>query len=417
MARIKTPRAFLIGAAALAIAAPAAVWAAPTQVGIASAVVNNVQVRSGGAPQAHAARIRERLSLADQVSTGARSRLQILLLDRSTFTVGADARLTIDRFVYDPAGSSVSASVAKGAFRFLSGGRGHRGGGSSIKTPVATIGIRGTIVDGTVGPEAVAIARGEGKVTRGMTVDPQTATLVVLRGPGARTGGKVGVGAISVTAGGVTVDCERPLLAVFVPAPGAAPIGPFTISLPGLAQLNDLIVPSGEPILSGDGGSAYPVPEPARRPPPRYGRYPGDAYPGDGYPGGPEGPDIGGPEPGGRYMPTMPGFPQGGDRRRPPTRQTAPAREAAPVQRSGPVQETPAQSPARDPQSAPVEQPASAGQSTPMEQPAQDPTVNAEPTPNQAPAIEPQSSPPAQEQRAAPTNLKSQSISSTPGKP
>ena len=130
----------------------------PNQVGIAAAVLNRVIIARGGAAQMRPAVLRQQVAIADQVETGARSQLQILLLDRSTFTVGANARLTIDRFVYDPAqGRSMSASVAKGAFRFMSG-RPSRGGNSTIATPVASIGIRGTIVDGVVGADAIAIA-------------------------------------------------------------------------------------------------------------------------------------------------------------------------------------------------------------------------------------------------------------------
>ena len=117
----------------LAIAAMAV--AAPQVVGIAAAVVNDVRIRSAGVANFNKASVRQRVALADQVQTGGESRLQLLLLDKSKFTVGANARLTIDRFVYDPKGSSsFSASVAKGAFRFMSGKSG-RDNNSSIKSP------------------------------------------------------------------------------------------------------------------------------------------------------------------------------------------------------------------------------------------------------------------------------------------
>ena len=119
------------------------------------------------------AALRERVALADQVQTGQRSQLQVLLLDRAVFTVGANARLTIDRYVYDPAtGRAFSATVAKGAFRFMSGRRGD-GSNSSIRTPVATIGIRGGVAtvshDGRAGTKAQksrAMVRGGGRKPR-----------------------------------------------------------------------------------------------------------------------------------------------------------------------------------------------------------------------------------------------------------
>jgi hypothetical protein len=175
--------------------------------------------------------------------------MQLLLLDRSSFTVGQNARLTIDRFVYDPGGGSFSATLAKGALRFMSGGL-HGKAGASIRTPIATIGIRGTIVDAVVGDEAAAIAGHERALSAmaggDLASDPATASLIVLRGPGPRDRRP---GAISVTAGGKTVDLDRPLLAVYVPGPGRPPIGPFTISLSGQAVLNDLVLPRLDPRL------------------------------------------------------------------------------------------------------------------------------------------------------------------------
>ena len=257
---------------------------APQIVGIAAAIVNDVQIKSAAAARSRPAAIRQRVALADQVQTGARSQLQLQLLDRSVFTVGANAQLTIDRFVYDPAGNgSFGATVAKGAFRFMSGRRGD-GKGTSINTPAATIGIRGTIVDGVVGEQAIAIARGERAISQTIDSDPQSASLVILRGPGPNRQGNGAVGAISVTAANKTVELDRPLLAAYVPRRGAAPIGPFTISLPGLARLNGLVVPEREPAEPAGAAPAYLPPaadRPQRRylPPPPGGAFGEDAPP------------------------------------------------------------------------------------------------------------------------------------------
>lgn len=264
-----SPRSKLAGlAAALALALGGVATAAggPQIVGIAAAVLNDVRIKPVAAPQPHRAALRERVALADQVQTGQRSQLQMLLLDRSVFTVGANARLTIDRYVYDPAtGRAFSATVAKGAFRFMSG-QPDRRGASSIQTPVASIGIRGTIVEGVIGKDAIEIAKQERGLGRGVKGDAETASLIVLRGPGPMTQGNTSVGAISVTASGQTVELDRPLLATYVPAAGAAPSPPFTISLAGLARISALVIPSvvvrrtrvqiriGLPISGGGGG-------------------------------------------------------------------------------------------------------------------------------------------------------------------
>ena len=228
-------------ASALPLTGAAFAAGAPQVVGIAAAVLNEVGIAPGGAAQLQPAVLRQRVALADRVQTGQRSQLQLMLLDRSTFTVGANARLTIDRYVYDPArGGAFDATVAKGAFRFLSG-RWAQPGASSIRTPIATVGIRGTVIDGVVGADALAIAREERAVGRGVRGDPETASLIVLRGPGAATQAGLTVGAVSVEAGGASVMLQAPMQAAFVPRPGAAPIGPFTLSAKGLERIEQLI--------------------------------------------------------------------------------------------------------------------------------------------------------------------------------
>ena len=210
-------------------------------VGINAAIRNKVVVRAATDPAAHPAILKARVSLGDQVQTANASMLQILLLDRSNFTVGSNARVTIDRFVYDPqrSASAVGASVAKGAFRFISGRSIHNmPGKTAITTPVASIGVRGTMFEGVVGPDAVKIAAREGAAAGGK-IDPATATLIVLRGPGA-TPTEPG-GAIDVTAFGETIPLDKPGMALFVPGPNQKPIGPFNLSDNGLLALHDLL--------------------------------------------------------------------------------------------------------------------------------------------------------------------------------
>ena len=73
------------------------------------------------------------------------------------------------------------------------------------------------------------------------TADPATASLILLRGPGAATRGGETPGAIDVSAGGVTVPVERPGYAVFVPGPNQPPIGPFLLSARGSALLSTML--------------------------------------------------------------------------------------------------------------------------------------------------------------------------------
>jgi hypothetical protein len=252
-------RPFLAVGRPLAAAAAASLAICPalaqTQAGVAAAVRNKVEIRSAATRKPHPAVLRERLFMADQVQTAAASQLQMLLLDRSTFTVGANARVTIDRFVYNPATNSRTAgiAVAQGAFRFMSGrALGRPTGAVNVRTPVAAIGIRGTIFEGVVGKDAIAIAEDEPAVGR-VKADKEEASLIVLRGPGPRTQGDTIAGAIDVTAGGRTVTLDGPDLALYVPRAGVPPIGPFRISPAGLEALQDLLRTT--PAAAGGGGS------------------------------------------------------------------------------------------------------------------------------------------------------------------
>jgi len=265
---------FALSAAILAWSASAA--AAPKVVGITAAVINDVKVRPAGGRNFLKARVRQRVKLADRVRTGSRSRMQIVLLDKTRFSVGSNAQLTINRFVYDPDGGSVSAAVAKGAFRFMSGRS--RRATKSVTTPAATIGIRGTVFDGAVGEIAVNMARRETAIPRDTQHDPMTATFAVLRGPGPNTQGNVAVGRIEISGVGeaatqAPVVLDRPLLAAYVPYAGAPPIGPFPISLSNLARLGDFIVPPVDREFAPFDASTLPFPpDRPRGPPPIIGR-------------------------------------------------------------------------------------------------------------------------------------------------
>lgn len=97
--------------------------------------------------------------VGDEISTGPDARLLIVFDDESTLTMGENARVTIDQYVYAPGGSSSQALViAVGVFRFVSGQISDASPDDvAISTPVATIGIRGTVFLGgelTVGMPA-----------------------------------------------------------------------------------------------------------------------------------------------------------------------------------------------------------------------------------------------------------------------
>lgn len=240
-----------------AAAAAASMTASPVlaqAVGVNAAIRNKVVIRGAGTDKVRPAVLRARVILNDEVRTGGASQLQILLLDRTTFTVGANARVAVDRFVYDPAANSRSTgvSVARGAFRFMSGRNLRRPSGPvTVRTPVATIGVRGTIFEGVVGEDAIEIAEREAAVGKKVKAKKDEASLIVLRGPGPGTQGDTRPGAIDVTVGASQATLDRPGLALYAPRVGAPPIGPFPISTAGLLALQSLLRTTAEP---GGGG-------------------------------------------------------------------------------------------------------------------------------------------------------------------
>lgn len=82
----------------------------------------------------------------ERVTTGAEGQAQLLMLDQSAVTVGPNSSLVIDKFVYDPdtRTGEMALSLSRGLMRFV-GGRLSKNGNATVRTPVATMGIRGGI--------------------------------------------------------------------------------------------------------------------------------------------------------------------------------------------------------------------------------------------------------------------------------
>ena len=78
---------------------------------------------------------------------------QLLFSDGTRMVVGPNSSLVIDELLFrsDAAENKFAVRALGGAFRFISGDSGDRG--YSIRTPTATIGVRGTAFDFTVKPE------------------------------------------------------------------------------------------------------------------------------------------------------------------------------------------------------------------------------------------------------------------------
>lgn len=129
-------------------------------------------------------------------------RMDVRFLDESQLIVGPGSKVTVDRFVYDPgrgAGEAV-VNVGVGVMRFVSGAIAAKD--YQIKTPVATMGIRGTdfvVGVGAGGSTAVAVLDGAVEVTStgGQSAVVEAGFTGVTDGDGVDVSATVGVPALS----------------------------------------------------------------------------------------------------------------------------------------------------------------------------------------------------------------------------
>lgn len=89
----------------------------------------------------------------DVIEADSDSAVNIIFADNSSFAVSEGARLSVDKYIYDAEQKSGSSffSMLKGAFVYTSGMIGKNDPENvNIETPVGSIGIRGTVVAGTI---------------------------------------------------------------------------------------------------------------------------------------------------------------------------------------------------------------------------------------------------------------------------
>ncbi|MFK7866461.1 MAG: Ig-like domain-containing protein, partial [Alphaproteobacteria bacterium] len=87
------------------------------------------------------------------IETDADGAIKMVFIDETIFSLGANARMALDEYVFDEETQSGSSalSVLKGSFLFISGKIAKTNPDDmEVVTPVATIGVRGTIVAGEV---------------------------------------------------------------------------------------------------------------------------------------------------------------------------------------------------------------------------------------------------------------------------
>jgi VCBS repeat-containing protein len=102
----------------------------------------------------------------DVVETGAAAAVNIVFVDRTILTLTESARMVIDRYVYNPAGTGNSSllNLVQGTFVFVAGQIAPTGD-MRIETPVASMGIRGTTGE-------IVVAANNGATTYTLVPDP-----------------------------------------------------------------------------------------------------------------------------------------------------------------------------------------------------------------------------------------------------
>ena len=118
---------------------------AATQIGVAASIKPNAD-RVVGAKSETLAPGSE-LYANETVRTGNLGRADLVFVDKTNLTVGPASEVRLDKFVYDPTGSSgqVVMQMSRGAFRFVTGTQEHRV--YKVSTPYGTLGVRGTVVE------------------------------------------------------------------------------------------------------------------------------------------------------------------------------------------------------------------------------------------------------------------------------
>jgi hypothetical protein len=153
MRKAHSIRKSLVAAAAIS-AALAANPASAQQVGTAGAV--NPAAQASG----RVMNVGSNVLFKEKISTTSAGSVQVIFVDKTTLNIGPNSDLVIDEFVYNPnAGAGKMAmTLTKGVLRVVGGNVTHTEG-ATVKTPVASVGVRGGVAtishSPTVGTQAI----------------------------------------------------------------------------------------------------------------------------------------------------------------------------------------------------------------------------------------------------------------------
>jgi hypothetical protein len=159
----KSMRGLLV---ALALAGLVDLQAGPSlaqeRIGSAPSIRNQVEGIIGGASRAII--VDGDVYLNELVRTGDDGGARLVFLDDTNLNVGPRSEVTLDRFVYNPGRGTgrVVVRASQGVFRFVTGAQ--RPQNYMIQTPIATIGVRGTVFDLVVQPDRIVVILISGRI-------------------------------------------------------------------------------------------------------------------------------------------------------------------------------------------------------------------------------------------------------------
>ncbi len=216
MALVRQPLRIIALAALLLGPGLAGTAFAQQKVGIDSAVNPAAMgIPPGGAPRRLV--LGQDVLFNERISTGADGQTQVLFVDESTLSVGPNANMTIDQFVYNPhtGTGKLVASLTRGVFRFVGGKLSKQDNAVTMRTPAATIGIRGGVMLVRLGP-GPGCAAAAPAASAASAAGCNALEVIFVYGKG-----------VTVTGlNGVAQTITRPGFAVGVSRPGASPSDP-----------------------------------------------------------------------------------------------------------------------------------------------------------------------------------------------
>lgn len=180
-------KSLMMGVAAAALLAGQAWAQSAPRVGVVSAV-NPAAVGTPPGAEARPIVVGSDVIFHEKMVTTSEGQAQLMFLDQSTLMIGPNSQVVIDEFIFDPGTSTgkFAATLTQGSFRYI-GGKLSKQGDATLRTPVATIGIRGS--DVVIRHDANTNASGIQNIHGNATVQSNGATVKLPTGFGTQING------------------------------------------------------------------------------------------------------------------------------------------------------------------------------------------------------------------------------------